>query len=148
MFVGLHHAGFATKDEAVAKAFWCGLLGFSECPNKRNWLGWDGKSYPIHLMPHQEGDGSGGFSRHVAIEVSKLELILEKLLGAGLKPFQSALSGERRDIISLDQPLDFGIGTIFLRDADGNVVEFVERGRGIFQILEGDSDRAVESGII
>ena len=145
MFVGLHHAGFATKDDVVAKEFWCGLLGFSECPEKRNWLGWDGQTYPIHLMPHHAALDAEGLSRHVAIEVTKLEAVLEKLLGAGLKPFQSSLSGERRDIVSIDQPLDFGIGTIFLRDSDGTVVEFVERGRGIFAILETTADRFADA---
>jgi catechol 2,3-dioxygenase-like lactoylglutathione lyase family enzyme len=39
---------------------------------------------------------------------------------------------EHRPIGSTDRPLDFGIGTIFVRDPDGNLIEFVEKDRGIF----------------
>jgi catechol 2,3-dioxygenase-like lactoylglutathione lyase family enzyme len=68
--------------------------------------------------------------------VERLESILAILLEAGLSPFQANLKGEQRPIVSRDQPLDFGIGTIFVHDPDGNIVEFVERGRGIFALLK------------
>jgi catechol 2,3-dioxygenase-like lactoylglutathione lyase family enzyme len=31
-----------------------------------------------------------------------------------------------------DDPLDFGTGTLFVRDPDGNLVEFLQMRRGIF----------------
>jgi catechol 2,3-dioxygenase-like lactoylglutathione lyase family enzyme len=135
MFIALHHGGLPTKDAARAKAFWCGVLGFVSFPGKDNWLGWDGTTYPVHLMPPDEVEHSNLLSRHLAIEVDSLETVLSALLKAQLAPFQAALTGERRPISSLDQPLDFGIGTIFVYDPDGNVIEFVQKGRGLFALL-------------
>jgi len=31
-----------------------------------------------------------------------------------------------------DDPLDFGTGTLFVRDPDGNLLEFLQMGRGFF----------------
>jgi catechol 2,3-dioxygenase-like lactoylglutathione lyase family enzyme len=135
MYIALHHGGLPTTDIARAKAFWCDTLKFVSCPAKSNWLGWDGVNYPIHLMPPESTAPSTGLSKHIAIEVAALEPILAVLLGAGLAPFQAALTGERCPLNDINQSLDFGIGTIFLYDPDGNVIEFVEKGRGIFAIL-------------
>jgi hypothetical protein len=33
---------------------------------------------------------------------------------------------------SPDDPLDFGVGTLFVRDPDGNLVEFLQLGHGLF----------------
>ena len=135
MFVSLHHGGLPTRDAARAKKFWCDVLGFVAFPAKDNWLGWDGVTYPVHLMPPDEASPGISLSRHLAIEVDRLESVLIPLLKAGLAPFQAALAGERQRILSPDQPLDFGIGTIFVHDPDGNLIEFVQKGRGIFTIL-------------
>jgi catechol 2,3-dioxygenase-like lactoylglutathione lyase family enzyme len=135
MLVTLHHGGLPTRDAQRAKAFWCGVLGCVSFPGKDNWLGWDGITYPIHLMPPDEISLGNSLSRHLAIEVVRLETVLAPLLNANLAPFQAALSGARKPITSLDQPLDFGIGTIFVYDPDDNVIEFVENGRGIFSLL-------------
>ena len=134
MFKRLHHGGLPTQDMARAKAFWCDTLGLSVFKDKDNWLGWDGRTFPIHLMPPDEQPAGMQLSKHIALEVDTLEAVLARLLDADLAPFQVSLTGERRSVVDRDQPLDFGIGTIFVCDPDGNVIEFVQQGRGIFAL--------------
>lgn len=119
---------------ARAKAFWCGTLGLCAFKDKDNWLGWDGRTFPIHLMPPDEQPVGMQLSKHIALEVDALEDVLARLLDAEIEPFQVALTGARRAVVARDQPLDFGIGTLFVCDPDGNVIEFVQKGRGIFAL--------------
>jgi hypothetical protein len=35
-------------------------------------------------------------------------------------------------VTSGDAPLNFGVGSLFVRDPDGNVIEFLQPGHGIF----------------
>jgi len=41
--------------------------------------------------------------------------------------------GKTKPIDSPEAPLDFGIGTLFVYDPDGNLVEFIQLGSGIFR---------------
>ena len=45
------------------------------------------------------------------------------------------------DVTSSNDPLDFGIGTLFVDDPDGNAVEFLQPGRGIDREILGDEPR-------
>ncbi len=67
-------------------------------------------------------------------QVADLPSVVATLLDAGERPYQLSLNPAegRRDVASPQQDLDFGIGTIFCNDPDGNVVEFVDVTRGIF----------------
>ena len=61
---------------------------------------------------------------------------MEALLAHGFEPFQTGLSAhERKQVTSAQEPLDYGIGTVFVLDPGGNVVEFIQRNRGIFARL-------------
>jgi hypothetical protein len=62
------------------------------------------------------------------------------LLTHGLRPYQLTVDqARRRDITSADEPLDFGIGTIFVEDPDGNTVEFLQPDRGITAEILGSA---------
>jgi catechol 2,3-dioxygenase-like lactoylglutathione lyase family enzyme len=54
------------------------------------------------------------------------------LLRHGLTPFQADFQGNTRVVSAPDDPLDFGTGSLFVRDPDGNLVEFLQMGRGCF----------------
>ena len=54
------------------------------------------------------------------------------LLKGGLKPFQMDFKGDTNEINGEADPLNFGTGTVFVYDPDGNLVEFIQLGRGIF----------------
>jgi catechol 2,3-dioxygenase-like lactoylglutathione lyase family enzyme len=79
-------------------------------------------------------------ARHFTLEVARLEEIAGLLLTHGLRPYQLTVDqARRRDITSADEPLDFGIGTIFVEDPDGNTVEFLQRDRGITAEIFGSA---------
>ena len=144
---GVHHVGVRSFDKEASKKFWCDVLGFVPHPEKDNWLGVAGSERKfIHLMPAQaaatpsarSGEDARDLANHVALEVADLKVVVTRLLQAGLKPFQADLDpSTRREIASLDRPLDFGIGTVFVTDPSGNIVEFMQRDFGIFEKIKG-----------
>ncbi|MER9656541.1 VOC family protein [Mesorhizobium sp. M0152] len=133
-FRGIQHVSIPVKDFTRARHFYCDVLGLEPHPEKSNWLG-IGQGCPVHLMeqtiapaelPHEP-------ARHFALQVSRLEDVVALLLRNGFKPFQSDVQQRKHcPVRSIEQPLDFGIGTIFVEDPDDNIVEFIEMGRGIF----------------
>ena len=142
VIVGPHHTGVRTFDVDESRAFYCGVLGLQPNPAKDNWLGVPGVDHQfVHLMPASGVDRPSGSARenardgadHVALETHDLRAVVARLLEKGCRPFQTELDfSKRRDVTSADQPLDFGIGTVFVIDPAGNVVEFIQRDHGIF----------------
>jgi catechol 2,3-dioxygenase-like lactoylglutathione lyase family enzyme len=132
-FNGINHACMRVTDLDRARDFYTGVLGLEPHPEKSNWLG-VGQGCPIHLMEHTlSGDDVSDPARHVALEVAHLEDVVALLLQNGCSPFQADVhQREHRPITSPVGLLDFGIGTVFVRDPDGNVIEFIQNGRGIF----------------
>jgi len=58
----------------------------------------------------------------------------------GLRPYQLTVDqARRRDVTSVDDPLDFGIGTFSLRIPTANTVEFLQRDRGITAEILGSA---------
>ena len=149
MKLRLNHVSLRVTDLDRARAFYTGILGLAPHPQKTNWLG-AGQGCLIHLMTPTLDDAGGAPApddtpapartdpartdpaRHVALEVASLEEAVAALLKGGARPYQATVDQKSfRAIATADQPLDFGIGTVFVRDPDDNVIEFVQRGRGI-----------------
>ena len=132
----LHHVGVRVRDAAAARAFYVGVLGLRPHPEKDNWLGWDASTYPVHLMSGTDLSADGrdhkDLARHFAIEVGSLKEIARTLLAHGLRPFQSGFGLKERREVTEDDDLEFGIGTVFVADPDGNVVEFIQAGHGLY----------------
>ena len=96
--------------------------------------------FSVHLMPSRPDLEQVNPARHFTLEVARLEEIAGLLLTHGLRPYQLTVDQARRhDITSADEPLDFGIGTIFVEDPDGNTVEFLQRDRGITAEILGSA---------
>jgi catechol 2,3-dioxygenase-like lactoylglutathione lyase family enzyme len=131
-FNGINHVSLRVANIAQASAFYAGVLGLRPHPQKPNWLG-AGQGCIIHLMEKTvEPDGPVDPARHVALDVDSLEDVVALLLRHDCQPYQATVDQrQHKAIVSADQPLDFGIGTVFVRDRDGNIVEFVQKGRGI-----------------
>jgi catechol 2,3-dioxygenase-like lactoylglutathione lyase family enzyme len=130
----LNHVSLRVTSLAQACRFYTGVLGLEPHPQKPNWMGF-GQGCLIHLMEPtlDSADAAVDPARHVALEVSSLEAVVTLLLRHGLKPYQATVDQRQfREITSTGTPLDFGIGTVFVKDPDGNVIEFVQKGRGIF----------------
>src|ERR1700761_5906144 len=140
MFVkGLHHVGVPVQNMDRAEAFYVGVLGLAPCEKKPNWL-FAGDHFSVHLMPSRPDLETVNPARHFTLEVARLEDIAGWRLTHGLRPYQLTVDQARRhDITSADDPLDFGIGTIFVEDPDGNTVEFLQRDRGITAAILGSA---------
>jgi catechol 2,3-dioxygenase-like lactoylglutathione lyase family enzyme len=136
---GLHHIGVPVQNMDRAEAFYVGILGLTTCEQKPNWL-FAGDHFSVHLMPSRPDLEQVNPARHFTLEVARLEEIASLLLTHGLRPYQVTVNQAcRRDINSPDEPLDFGIGTIFVEDPDGNAVEFLQRDRGITAEILGSA---------
>jgi catechol 2,3-dioxygenase-like lactoylglutathione lyase family enzyme len=148
-FKGINHVGVRVTDMARAERFYIGILGLQPDPERKNWLGFD-QGCPVHLMhatvnlPAEPVEPS----RHFALEVERLETVVDLLLHHRLQPFQADVNQQQRHYItSSSDPLDFGIGTVFIEDPDGNVVEFIQQGRGIFaEVAQAVRNRYSSSG--
>ena len=119
------------RATAIAGAPW------KHCGGRANWLR-AGDDYSVHLMPALMPGGRYQPARHFAFEVERLADVAALLLRHGLRPYQlTGDQSQRHDITSADAPLEFGIGTIFVEDPDGNTLEFIEANRGIFAEILG-----------
>ena len=122
IITGILHATFLTSDLDKARAFYEDVLGLQPSP-ARPALGFDGVWYDvaphqqIHLMllpDIEEGlirPAHGGRDRHVALAVSNLENLIERLNLAGIS-FTLSQSGRP---------------ALFCRDPDQNALEFIAR---------------------
>ncbi len=120
MIVAIHHATFLTRDLAKARAFYEGVLDLQPDLNRPQ-MSYDGVWYDIaakqqiHLMllPNPEAGlqrpEHGGRDRHVALLVSDLTKLRERLDQAGIA---YSLSKSGRD-------------ALFCRDPDQNALEFI-----------------------
>lgn len=72
-------------------------------------------------------------ANHAALQVRDLHAVLARLLDSGQHPYQLSLSNpEPRYVQDPDDELTYGLGTLFVNDPDGNVLEFVDVTKGIF----------------
>ena len=120
MITGILHVTFLTTDLGRARAFYEDVLGLLPNPDRPN-LGFDGVWYnvtanqQIHLMllPDPEmglaRPSHGGRDRHIALAVSDLAKLTERLNQAGIN-YTRSKSGRR---------------ALFCRDPDQNALEFI-----------------------
>ena len=142
MITGILHATFLTADLRKSRAFYEGILGLKPDPNRPAmsydgvWYDVADKQQ-IHLMllpnpetglqrpAHPQGvrrgckglkpqqhTQHGGRDRHVALEVSDMAKLVERLDQAGVT-YTLSQSGRR---------------ALFCRDPDGNALEFIGNG--------------------
>ena len=120
MITGILHTTFLTTDLTGSRAFYEGVLGLKPNPD-RPAMSYDGVWYDvapnqqIHLMllPNPEAGLQrpvhGGRDRHVALAVSDIAKLIERLERAGIA-YTLSSSGRR---------------ALFCRDPDGNALEFI-----------------------
>lgn len=132
----LNHIGVRALDRPRSEAFYVGVLGFEPHPTKKNWLRTRDQEFSVHLMPgtdkSTDGNDHADLARHFALESDDLEGVVDGLLAVGCKPFQTDTTGQHRKELTDSTDLTFGIGTIFVWDPDNNLVEFVDKKRGLF----------------
>jgi len=120
IIAGLHHVSLIVADTGRALGFYRDLLGLPLDPSRPD-LGYPGAwlqlgAQQIHLLelpnpdPTVDRPAHGGRDRHVALTVSDLDVLAERLSAAGIR-FTQSRSGRR---------------ALFCRDPDANGLEFVE----------------------
>ena len=121
MITGILHATFLTSDLIKSRAFYENVLGL-RADTKRPQMSFDGVWYDtapnqqIHLMVLPDPEKGllrpqhGGRDRHVALAVSDLAALMQRLDAAGII-YTLSKSGRR---------------ALFCRDPDGNALEFIE----------------------
>jgi glyoxylase I family protein len=120
MITGILHASFITSDLDRSREFYEGVLGLQIDPARPK-MSYDGLWYDvapgqqIHLLVLPDPEAGlqrpvhGGRDRHVAMEVSDIEKLIERLEQAGIV-YTLSSSGRR---------------ALFCRDPDGNALEFI-----------------------
>ncbi|HKU94235.1 MAG TPA: VOC family protein [Vineibacter sp.] len=128
----IHHVGIGVADLARARAFYVDTLGLQPHHQVPTWLVLNETS-ALHLVPLAAvGPARSLQVQHVALQVPDLRVVLALLLDCGCTPFQIDFAGNVHTVTLTTDPLDFGIGTLFVRDPDGNLVEFLQLGHGLF----------------
>jgi len=132
----INHVGLVVRDRAKSEQFFMDVLGLNRHHKISSWFVLNGTS-TLHLIEIPEaGEASGVHHeiQHFALQVQNLEETFRLLLAHDLRPFQMNFEGTEHALTDPDDPLDFGLGSVFVTDPDGNLVEFLEEGRGIFQV--------------
>ena len=132
----INHINVVVTSVAEARAFLVDVLEFEPHPVVPVWL--VSGDTTVHLVEIEGAQSDRSVYRqlqHTAFEVDNLDEVFERLTTAPahlkLAPFRMGVDMKEQSI-KIPQDIDLGIGTIFVRDADGNLFEFVQRGRGIY----------------
>ena len=119
---GAHHYSLAVADIARADGFYGDLLGLPQI--ERPDFGLPGTWYQagdvqLHLIETPEGVDVGSqapalppLAHHIAFELADYEAMCSRLEGAGVEMLATGAD----------------VGQIFVRDPDGNTVEFIRPG--------------------
>jgi catechol 2,3-dioxygenase-like lactoylglutathione lyase family enzyme len=128
---GFNHATILVSDKTVAEAFYVGKLGFKKhlVNGKYLWVDVGNRQY-IHLTREPESPIKGSFY-HAAINVRNLSQFISYLLEKDVIVFLLDEKGNR-------VPLTAGVVTnhVFVKDPDGNLVEFTDAEDPFFNPIE------------
>jgi catechol 2,3-dioxygenase-like lactoylglutathione lyase family enzyme len=129
----VNHVCLIVKDLAVAEKFYVDFLGLERHHKASTWYVL-GEHSTLHLVeiPEVEVDDSLYHKlQHLALQVPDLRSVFRTLLEGGKEPFQ--LNEDQPKILTdVNDPLDVGNGSVYTYDPDGNLVEFLQFGRGKF----------------
>ena len=130
----VNHICVVVRDKQAAENFYVGVLGLNRHHKIESWFVVT-KETTLHLVEIPEAEATESLYheiQHFALQVEDLPAAYDTLLDADLKPFQMDFQGTEKALSARNDPLSFGLGSVFVRDPDGNLVEFLEEGRGIF----------------
>jgi catechol 2,3-dioxygenase-like lactoylglutathione lyase family enzyme len=133
-FEKLHHVAIPANDFALLQAFYTGDLGLQAHREKPNWLR-AGDGFNVHLMTSETKFGGARVEQHYTLQVASLHDLLGHLLGEHLEPWRARLDGQVHRVVDPDDPLEFGLGSLFIVDPENNVIEFVQSDKGFFATI-------------
>lgn len=119
LVAGIHHVSLLVADTGRALEFYRDLLGLEQDPQRPElgypgaWLGIGDRQLHLIELPNPdvaaERPEHAGHDRHLALRVTDIDLLQQRLEGAGI-PFTRSRSGR---------------AALFCRDPDGNGLEFI-----------------------
>lgn len=130
----INHVGIVVRDKAAAEHFYIGVLGLERHHTYPFWFKLNDKCtlHLINVASAPTDDAPHHAFRHFALQVADLREVLKVLLAHNVRVFQTDFQGREQDVTAPDASLDFGTGSLFVHDPDGNTVEFIQLGHGIF----------------
>lgn len=134
VFNAVNHICLVVKNREASERFYVDGLGLKRHERIPSWF-YLTRSTTLHLVEISEAASDASAYRtvqHFALEVSDLRAVLKMTLFNHLSPFQMDIRRSAKRIVSADDPLNFGTGTLFVYDPDGNLIEFIQLGKGSF----------------
>ena len=135
-FRGVNHVNVIVSSAARNREFLVDVLGLEPHGVMPVWF--VAGDVTVHVIELENAGGDTSVYRrlqHFAFEVDDLGEVYERLVAApkhlGLEPFRMGVNMQAQPL-ETPQDIDEGIGTLFVRDLDGNLFEFVQPGRGIY----------------
>ena len=135
-FRGINHVNVIVSSAARNREFLVDVLGLEPHDVMPVWF--VAGDVTVHVIEMENvGSDTSIYKKlqHFAFEVDDLDEVYERLTAApehlGLEPFRIGIDMQEQPLVT-PQDIDEGIGTIFVRDLDGNLFEFVQPGRGIY----------------
>lgn len=129
----INHIAIICKNLTKANKFATRVLNLRQHAKHNSWFKATDNSLTVHVIEIEEAKSNlkdmHHYYRHVALEVASLEKIVKSAIALKLRVFQMDENGEESIITKRTVHLDFGLRTVFVRDFDGNLWEFVQRGR-------------------
>lgn len=141
----IHHLSIVTRNFKKSREFIIKVLKMTRHRRQSGWFVSRDGAYQLHVIEISEARSNlkdmHHYYRHIAFEVPRLEPVVKAAQALKLKTFQMDVKGEEQEIASDAAPnLDFGLKTVFVRDLDGNLWEFVQRRRS-WNALFGSNGR-------
>ena len=130
--LSLNHIGLVVSDFEACAEFYTNVVGLERHQEVKSWFKIDEKT-SIHLIAIPETKEETSISRevqHVALLIDDLVAMTDRLFDGGHDPFQMDFNGNTSNIDSKGSDLAFGLGSTFVYDPSGNLVEFIQYGRG------------------
>ena len=136
IYSGINHVNIIVSSAARNREFLVDVLGLEPHDVMPVWFVAGG--VVIHVIETEDAGSDMSLYRrlqHFAFEVDDLDEVYKRLVAApehlGLEPFRMGVDMQAQPL-QTPQDIDEGIGTVFVRDLDGNLFEFVQPGRGIY----------------
>jgi catechol 2,3-dioxygenase-like lactoylglutathione lyase family enzyme len=137
----VNHICVVATDLDKTRGFLENLIGCTPHPAMESWFRIPDQETTIHVIDIEDADVPSEdelfhYYRHTAFEVDDLREICNRALTHGYVAFQMDVEGEEEIIENPDSALNFGLKTVFVRDPDGNLWEFAQRGHSWDKLWE------------
>ncbi len=134
-YQGINHVSLLVRNSERSRHFFVDVLGLQQHERIPVW--YIAGACTLHVIaipdaPVEVSSSPYDVVRHVALQVDNLKDLLARLLNASLNPYQLDIELRQKRLTDPNDDLSYGTGTVFVSDPDGNLIEFVQIGQGLF----------------